>query len=96
MATGAPSASDRSSEAACPTLDLQAKGLFGRGVEPSLVFGSRNKRWLDFARHDSMDISENTSSGIRIAIPESVHPYALDGAASVPLRAQATRSGDPG
>jgi hypothetical protein len=24
------------------------------GVEPPFVFGSRNKRWLDFARHDSL------------------------------------------
>ena len=24
------------------------------GVEPPFVFSSRNKRWLDFARHDSL------------------------------------------
>jgi hypothetical protein len=54
MATGAPSASGRSSQAAYPTLHLISKKLFGRGVEPPFVLGSRNKRWLDFARHDSL------------------------------------------
>ena len=28
--------------------------LAGVIVEPPFVFGSRNKRWLDFARHDSL------------------------------------------
>jgi hypothetical protein len=68
MATGAPSAGGRSSQAAYLTLTLdkreavraRSRGphqtpllrLMGWGVEPPFVFGSRNKRWLDFARHD--------------------------------------------
>jgi len=54
MATGAPSADGRSSQAAYPTLHSRSKKRFGRGVEPPFVFDSRNKRWLDFARHDSL------------------------------------------
>ncbi len=70
MATGAPSARGRSSRAAYPTLRSTSKKLFGReagapiqcrccvgwGGEWShpLFFSSRNKRWLDFARHDSL------------------------------------------
>jgi hypothetical protein len=54
MATGAPSAGGRSSQAAYSVLHSKSKKLFGGGVEPPFVFGSRNKRWLDFARHDNL------------------------------------------
>ncbi len=69
MATEAPSVSGRSSRAAYPALHLMSEKLFGRGagvpikrrccvgwggVEPPFVFGSRNKRWLDFTRHDNL------------------------------------------
>ena len=59
MAAGAPSACGRSSQAAYPTLYLISKKLFRSRVEPPFVFGSRNnrnKRWLDFARHDSLSL----------------------------------------
>jgi hypothetical protein len=35
------------------TLHSISKKLFRRGAEPPYVFGGRNKRWLDFARHDN-------------------------------------------
>ncbi len=54
MATGAPSASGRSSRAAYLTLHSLSKKRFGRGVEPPLFFSNGNKRWLDCARHDSL------------------------------------------
>jgi hypothetical protein len=38
MATGAPSASGRSSQAAYPALRSRSKKLFGREAEPSFVF----------------------------------------------------------
>jgi hypothetical protein len=43
MATGAPGACGRSSQAAYPTLCSISKKLVGRGVEPPFVFGSRTK-----------------------------------------------------
>ena len=55
-ATGAPSACGRSSRAAYPTSTFEKQKLFGRGVEPPFVLGSRNKRWLDFARHDNLKL----------------------------------------
>jgi hypothetical protein len=44
MATVAQSACGRSSDAAYPTLHSISEKLFGRGVEPPFVFGSRNNR----------------------------------------------------
>jgi hypothetical protein len=35
------------------------------GVEPPFVFGNGNKRWLDFARHDSLICLEIHAGGPR-------------------------------
>ncbi len=62
MATVAPSACGRSSDPAYPTLHSISEKLFRRGVESPFVFSRRNKRWLDFARQDSL-IYRDTPTG---------------------------------
>ena len=55
MATEAPSVGGRSSQAAYSTLIRSAGSCSGAEWSHPLFSGSRNKRWLDFARHDSLN-----------------------------------------
>ena len=84
MATGAPSACGRSSQAAYPTLTFEKQKLFGRGVEPPFVFQQQKQKVAPEA-----SVTPYGMPKVAGASPRTGVAYAASGVATAPEAAAA-------